>query len=50
MKSEAQFLKKKLWSLPVLESFVGYKTNLGVDSIIGPIHVHLAMFKVYPIK
>jgi hypothetical protein len=39
MESKAQFLRKKQRILPVFESFMRYKINLRIDSIMRPILV-----------
>ena len=48
MKIATQFLRKKGWVLLVFKSFVRYKINLGIGSIMRPIYIYLAVFKVYP--
>ena len=47
MKSQTQFLKKKQRVFLAFESFVRYEINLGTCSIMRPIHIYLAISKVY---
>lgn len=45
-KSNAVF-KKETVNLPVYESFARYRIDLGMGSILRPIHMYLAMCKLY---
>jgi hypothetical protein len=46
--SETKFSRKKQWILPIFETFMRYRINLGIDKIIWPIHMYLSMFKECP--
>ena len=48
MKSRAWFSREKQRILSVFESFVRYRINLGIGSIIGSIYICLTASKIYP--
>ena len=48
-KSDLVFKEKVLNFMRFL-SFVRYKMNSGIDSVMRPIHIYLALPKVYPKK
>ena len=50
MKSKAQFVREKQYVLSVFEAFVRSRIDSEISSIMQPIHICLAILKVYPKK